>query len=177
MENIVDEKRRIAVNLGRNEDGATIYTRVHSDAVSSSKTTHDVQTTAIGSLEVTDVGWHTDQIHPKDYTVNGVKNEDAWLLIRRFNKVSRASYLGSSTNTTLQRVFHLKHTPNHPEGEMDLEIAEQEQFSPNKLRAQLERLYMGAVSCHCSCCTTYLMVVDSRFHHIQTAPLTTSILA
>lgn len=29
---------------------------------------------------------------------------------------------------------------------MDLEVAEDEQFSPNKLRAQLERLYMGAVS-------------------------------
>ncbi|CEI69236.1 hypothetical protein FVEN_g4011 [Fusarium venenatum] len=130
MEDIVDEKRQIAVNLGKNEDGkSTIYTRVHNDAVSSNKETHDVQTMAVGSLEVTDAGWHTDQIHPKDYAINGVKNEDAWLLIRRFNK----------------RVFHLKHTPNHPEGEMDFEVAEQEQFSPNKLRAQLERLYMGAI--------------------------------
>ncbi|KAM0495469.1 hypothetical protein ACHAP8_008060 [Fusarium lateritium] len=131
MVDIVDDNRQIAVNLSKNEDGkSTIYTRVHNDTVSSNKETHDVQTTAVESLEVTDVGWHTDQIHPKDHAVNGVKNEDAWLLIRRFNK----------------RVFHLKHTPKHPEGEMDLEVAEQEQFSPNKLRAQLERLYMGATA-------------------------------
>lgn len=28
---------------------------------------------------------------------------------------------------------------------MDFNVAEEEQFSPNKLRAQIERLYMGAV--------------------------------
>ncbi|KAJ4269762.1 hypothetical protein NW762_001430 [Fusarium torreyae] len=45
---------------------------------------------------------------------------------------------------THKRVFHLKHVPSHPEGQLDLNVADEEQFSPNKLRAQLERLYMGA---------------------------------
>ncbi|CAF3461888.1 unnamed protein product [Fusarium graminearum] len=130
MDEIIDEKRQIAVNLGHNEDGeSTLYTRVHSDPVSSNKENHDVHNTAVRSLEITDSGWHTDRIYPQDYAVDDVKNEDAWLLIRRFNK----------------RVFHIKHTPNHPKDKMDLEVAEDEQFSPNKLRAQLERLYMGAI--------------------------------
>ncbi|PTD04673.1 hypothetical protein FCULG_00001166 [Fusarium culmorum] len=115
MDEIIDEKRQIAVNLGHNEDGeSTLYTRVHSDPVSPNKEQHDVHNTAVRSLEVTDSGWHTGQISPQEYAVEG-------------------------------RVFHLKHTPNHPENEMDLEVAEQEQFSPNKLRAQLERVYMGAI--------------------------------
>jgi hypothetical protein len=42
-------------------------------------------------------------------------------------------------------VFHIKHTPGHPEDELDLNIAPGQQFSPNKLRSALERLYMGIV--------------------------------
>ncbi|CAG7563787.1 unnamed protein product [Fusarium equiseti] len=126
MEN-TNEKRQIAVNLEQNADGATLHTHVHSSLQTESA--HILQNAATESLEVTDTGWDTDQIRPKDYAVDGVRNEDAWLLVRRFNK----------------RVFHLKHVPNHPEDELDLNVAEDEQFSPNKLRAQLERLYMEAI--------------------------------
>ncbi|RGP81495.1 hypothetical protein FLONG3_364 [Fusarium longipes] len=130
MEHTINQKRQIAVNLEHSRNGeSTLYTRVHNDPVlHRDKEKYNVQNTAVESLEITDVGWHTDRICPQDYALDGVKNEDAWLLIRRFNKL----------------VFHLKHNPNHPEDEMDLEVAEEEQFSPNKLRAQLERLYMEA---------------------------------
>lgn len=44
-----------------------------------------------------------------------------------------------------QQVFHLKEAPAPKPGGLDFEVAENEDFSPNKLRAQFERLYMGVV--------------------------------
>ena len=44
----------------------------------------------------------------------------------------------------LQSVFHVKAVPHDP-GLLDLEVAEEEEFSPDKLRATLERLYMTVV--------------------------------
>ena len=85
MEN-TDEKRQIAVNLEENADGeSTLHTRVHPTLQTGRE--HIVQDAANESLEVTDTGWDTDHIRPKDYAVDGVRNEDAWLLVRRFNKV------------------------------------------------------------------------------------------
>ena len=45
----------------------------------------------------------------------------------------------------VQRVFHVRAIPPPPPGELDLEISENEEFSPDKLRANLERLYMTVV--------------------------------
>ncbi|KAF5689055.1 hypothetical protein FDENT_4557 [Fusarium denticulatum] len=124
------QRRHIAANLGHGADGST---RLHT-SVQHEPLRHDAAEKANGDVipdpaEVQDVGWDDDQIRPEDYAIDGIKNEDVWLLVRRFNK----------------RVFHLKHAPNHPEDEMDFNVAEEEQFSPNKLRAQIERLYMEAV--------------------------------
>ena len=45
---------------------------------------------------------------------------------------------------SVQSVFHVKAVPHDP-GLLDLEVAEEEEFSPDKLRATLERLYMTVV--------------------------------
>lgn len=39
-------------------------------------------------------------------------------------------------------MYHVKELPHPPPGELDLNIADEEEFSPDKLRANLERLYM-----------------------------------
>ena len=85
MEN-TDEKRQIAVNLEENDDRKpTLHTRVHPTLQTGREDI--VQDAVTESLEVTDTGWDTNHIRPKDYAVDGVTNEDAWLLVRRFNKV------------------------------------------------------------------------------------------
>ncbi|KAF5985361.1 hypothetical protein FBULB1_2931 [Fusarium bulbicola] len=126
------QKRHIAANLEQGADGSTtVHTSVQHEPLRHDAA-EEVQDDFIPNpAEVKDVGWGDDQIRPEDYAIDGMKNEDIWLLVRRFNKK--------------QRVFHLKHAPNHPEDEMDFNVAEEEQFSPNKLRAQIERLYMGAI--------------------------------
>ena len=97
MENTV-EKRQITVNLEENDDGeSTLLTRVHPTLQTGRE--HIVHDAATESLEITDVGWDTDQIRPKDYAVDDVTNEDAWLLVRRFNKVRLTD-------------FHSKHEAN-----------------------------------------------------------------
>jgi len=59
---------------------------------------------------------------------------------------------------------------------MDFNVAEDEQFSPNKLRAQMERLYMGAVGISVRVHRRILTVVDTWVHYVQTAPLETPVL-
>ncbi|SCO43721.1 uncharacterized protein FFNC_09350 [Fusarium fujikuroi] len=124
------QTRYIAANLEHGADGsAALHTSVQHQPLrqdAADKVKEDVVT---NPAEVQDVGCDDDQIRPEDYAIDGIKNEDIWLLVRRFNK----------------RVFHLKHAPSHPEDEMDFNVAEEEQFSPNKLRAQIERLYVGAI--------------------------------
>lgn len=46
----------------------------------------------------------------------------------------------------LQQVFNVRAIPSPPPGVLDLEISENEEFSPDKLRATLERLYITVVS-------------------------------
>ncbi len=38
---------------------------------------------------VQDLGWHEKDENIPDYLVGGLPNEELWLLLRRFNKVSR----------------------------------------------------------------------------------------
>ncbi|CVK99281.1 uncharacterized protein FMAN_02143 [Fusarium mangiferae] len=124
------QTRHIAANLEHGADGTTtLYTSVQHEPLRHNEADKVQEDVVTSPAEVQDVGWDDDQMRPEGYALDGIKNEDIWLLVRRFNK----------------RVFHLKHAPNHPEAEMDFNVTEEEQFSPNKLRAQIERLYMGAI--------------------------------
>ncbi|PYH45555.1 DUF3292 domain-containing protein [Aspergillus saccharolyticus JOP 1030-1] len=78
---------------------------------------------------VTDVGWDKppEQIHER--IVSGLSNEDLWMLIRRFNK----------------QIYYVKAMPEAPLQRLDMNRAEDEQFSPDKLRATLERFYTTIV--------------------------------
>ncbi|RYP69165.1 hypothetical protein DL771_006259 [Monosporascus sp. 5C6A] len=76
--------------------------------------------------EVINLGWHEKKEEIVSPLVGGLGNEDLWLLIRRFNK----------------QVYHVKEVVDPLPGNLDLNIAEDEEFSPDKLRANVERLYM-----------------------------------
>ena len=43
-------------------------------------------------------------------------------------------------------MYHVKEIPQPPPGGLDLNIADEEEFSPDKLRSNIERLYMTIVS-------------------------------
>jgi hypothetical protein len=43
-------------------------------------------------------------------------------------------------------MYHVKEIKTAPPGGLDLNIADEEEFSPDKLRANIERLYMTIVS-------------------------------
>ncbi|KAF5581768.1 hypothetical protein FPANT_8792 [Fusarium pseudoanthophilum] len=131
MDKNARQTRHIAANLEHGADGSTaLHTSVQHEALRHDAAEKLQEDVTPNPAEVQDVGWGDDHVRPEDYAIDGIKNEDVWLLIRRFNK----------------RVFHLKHAPNHPEDEMDFNVADEEQFSPNKLRAQIERLYMEATT-------------------------------
>lgn len=76
--------------------------------------------------EVVDLGWNEPKEHVAKPLVGGLSNEDLWLLVRRFNK----------------QMYHVKEIPTAPPGGLDMNIADEEEFSPDKLRANIERLYM-----------------------------------
>ena len=61
--------------------------------------------------------------------IQGLKNEDLWTLVRRFDKV----------------VFHVRSIQKPPLADLDMNIADDEEFSPEKLRSQLERFYIIVV--------------------------------
>jgi hypothetical protein len=46
----------------------------------------------------------------------------------------------------VQQMYHVKELTTAPPGGLDLNIADEEEFSPDKLRANIERLYMTIVS-------------------------------
>ena len=75
--------------------------------------------------EVRDMGWDE---HPTNVPnlVGGLPNEELWTLVRRFNK----------------QMYHVKATNDPLLGGLDLNIVEEEEFSPDKLRSNIERLYM-----------------------------------
>lgn len=47
---------------------------------------------AQNDVALVDLGWHKDPEHVTHPVVDGMSNEDVWLLIRRFNKVSLQSF-------------------------------------------------------------------------------------
>ncbi|KAF1978651.1 hypothetical protein BU23DRAFT_449367 [Bimuria novae-zelandiae CBS 107.79] len=76
--------------------------------------------------EVVDLGWNEPEQAISSPLVGGLDNEDLWVLVRRFNK----------------KMYHVKEIENPPPGGLDLNIADEEEFSPDKLRSNIERLYM-----------------------------------
>ncbi|KAI1742835.1 hypothetical protein F4680DRAFT_411839 [Xylaria scruposa] len=79
--------------------------------------------------EVADLGWNSKKENIPAPLVGGLGNEDLWLLIRRFNK----------------QMYHVKEVPYSVPGDLDLNVADEEEFSPDKLRATVERFYMTVV--------------------------------
>ncbi|KAH6623155.1 hypothetical protein F5144DRAFT_550738 [Chaetomium tenue] len=76
--------------------------------------------------DVQDLGWNEPKQNIAAPLIAGMDNEELWLLIRRFNK----------------QIYDVKATPYPPPGGLDLNIADDEEFSPDKMRANIERLYM-----------------------------------
>ncbi|KAF2115696.1 hypothetical protein BDV96DRAFT_54618 [Lophiotrema nucula] len=76
--------------------------------------------------EVVNLGWNEPEQAIMNPLVGGISNEDLWVLVRRFNK----------------QMYHVKEIPHPPPGGLDLNIADEEEFSPDKLRSNIERLYM-----------------------------------
>ena len=78
---------------------------------------------------IKDLGWNE---HPADMPkplVGGLPNDDLWTLVRRFNK----------------QMYHVRATNAPLLGGLDMNIVEDEEFSPDKLRANIERLYMTVI--------------------------------
>lgn len=75
--------------------------------------------------ETIDIGWG-QQLDIDDQITAGLSNEDLWMLLRRFDK----------------QLYYVKTTPTAPLQKLDLRRAEDEEFSPDKLRATLERFYV-----------------------------------
>ncbi|RWA06093.1 hypothetical protein EKO27_g9008, partial [Xylaria grammica] len=76
--------------------------------------------------EVVDLGWNERKENIPAPLVGGLGNEELWVLIRRFNK----------------HMYHVKEVPCSVPGDLDLNISDEEEFSPDKLRATVERFYM-----------------------------------
>ncbi|KAH8819104.1 hypothetical protein F5884DRAFT_759469 [Xylogone sp. PMI_703] len=82
-----------------------------------------------GQTEARDIGWTLKPSKVPSPLVEGLSNEELWTLIRRFNK----------------QIYHVKALPEPRLGRLDLNIAVEEEFSPDKLRANIERLYMTVI--------------------------------
>ncbi|KAI9155507.1 hypothetical protein HJFPF1_08091 [Paramyrothecium foliicola] len=80
--------------------------------------------------EVNDLGWNEASREIPQPLVGGLRNQQLWTLIRRFDK----------------HTFHVKSIKEPPLANLDMNIAENEEFSPDKLRAQMERFYVVVVA-------------------------------
>ncbi|KAK3064397.1 hypothetical protein LTS18_007545 [Coniosporium uncinatum] len=79
--------------------------------------------------EVKDLGWHKPEEQIPSPLVGRLPNENLWLLLRRFNK----------------QMYHVKEVTVPVPGGLDLNIANEEEFSPDKLRANIERFYTTVI--------------------------------
>lgn len=79
---------------------------------------------------IVDLSWHENPENV-EHLIDGISNEDVFTLVRRFNKV----------------VWYLKDdpSPSVKAGGLDLAVAPDQEFAPNKMRAQMERLYISVV--------------------------------
>ncbi|EPQ28282.1 uncharacterized protein PFL1_04109 [Pseudozyma flocculosa PF-1] len=78
--------------------------------------------------ELEDLGWSQDPKRPLP-VLHGLKNESLWLLVRRFNK----------------QTYRVKKVDRTDATGLDCYISHDEQFSPDKLKSTLERLYISVV--------------------------------
>ncbi|KAK3951626.1 hypothetical protein QBC32DRAFT_314735 [Pseudoneurospora amorphoporcata] len=79
--------------------------------------------------EVRNLGWNEPKQDIAAPLVGGIDNEELWMLVRRFNK----------------QIIHTKAVYTPVPGGLDLNTAEEEEFSPDKMRANIERLYTSVV--------------------------------
>ncbi|OQD89529.1 hypothetical protein PENANT_c002G08742 [Penicillium antarcticum] len=79
--------------------------------------------------EITNVGWGVSPDVIEESLVAGLSNEDLWMLIRRFD----------------QQVYRVKAMPDTPLQNLDLTRTDDDEFSPDKLRATMERFYITVV--------------------------------
>lgn len=79
--------------------------------------------------EVLDLGWNEEDKTRLQPIVQGIENEELWALLRRFNK----------------QAFKVRTVEQPPLANLDMNIADEEEFSPEKLRAHLERCYVSVV--------------------------------
>ncbi|KAJ6786958.1 hypothetical protein PWT90_04595 [Aphanocladium album] len=80
--------------------------------------------------EVLDLGWDNDgESDESRRLVQGLRNHQLWTLIRRFNK----------------QAFEVRAIDEPPLANLDMNIADEDEFSPDKLRAQLERAYISVI--------------------------------
>ncbi|EXJ87947.1 hypothetical protein A1O1_04874 [Capronia coronata CBS 617.96] len=70
----------------------------------------------------TNLGWQANAVGVETL-VGGLPNDELWTL----------------------QMYHVKAIPQAPPGGLDLNIAEEDEFSPDKLRSTLERLYMTVI--------------------------------
>jgi hypothetical protein len=98
--------------------------------------------------ELTRQGHDLDERGP---LVNGVSREDVWALVRRFDKVCDHRrrriwiLLAHTPFFFFQQVQHVRETEVLKTRQLDLRTAQDDQFAPEKLRANLERLYLTVV--------------------------------
>ncbi|KAJ9610849.1 hypothetical protein H2200_005626 [Cladophialophora chaetospira] len=86
---------------------------------------HDIQGAAqrAGKEDKTsNLGWQANGKNT-DTLVGGLPNDELWTL----------------------QMYHVKAVPNSPPGGLDLNIADEDDFSPDKLRSTIERLYMTVI--------------------------------
>jgi len=82
-----------------------------------------------GDVEVKNLGWNNPPSMVSQPMIGGLTNEELWILVRRFDK----------------QIFHVKSIAEPPLANLDMNIADEEEFSPDKLRAHVERLYMTVI--------------------------------
>ncbi|KIX03281.1 uncharacterized protein Z518_06833 [Rhinocladiella mackenziei CBS 650.93] len=96
---------------------------------------------------ITHQGWQANAVDV-DTLVDGLPNEELWIWIRRFNKASSRLQSGVGWDTRLphcQQIYHVKAIPETPLGGLDLYMVEDDDFSPDRLRSNVERLYMTVI--------------------------------
>lgn len=81
-------------------------------------------------VEVKDLGWNeTSDRHVPRQVLGGIDNHHLWTLMRRFDKF----------------VFRVRSIGDEPATTLDMDVADDDDFSPEKLRATMERLYVSVL--------------------------------
>ncbi|KAF4594847.1 hypothetical protein GQ602_000460 [Ophiocordyceps camponoti-floridani] len=81
-------------------------------------------------VEVKDLGWNeTSDRHVPRQVLGGIDNHHLWTLMRRFDKF----------------VFRVRSIGDEPATRLDMDVADDDDFSPEKLRATVERLYVSVL--------------------------------